>query len=343
MNMHRTAEAYKIRSTFGTLIGQLYQIAAQSDSHTALLESICETFGAALSYTETWDGETHTFERKWACHPHESSPNLLPEEWNTCVTLHQHIASPPPEKRRFAFRLGLLRSYQQAPFSKEERTTLEALAPHLEGICQMQQRVHQLRSTNLAFLDTLSRLGYGILVLDAEGTVVQTNQAATHTLSAQDGLSQTRRRLILHNRTQHKQLQAVLQQTPNDNSETILRIPRPSCKREYVCYLSPLANPERDQPALFIMFLLDPAQVHNVDPRSFQQMFRLTQAEAEIASLYIHGTQPKEIAQQRGVSLSTVRHQTKQLFQKTQTNSQNELIALLLRSLVPPFLSHHMP
>lgn len=64
---------------------------------------------------------------------------------------------------------------------------------------------------------------------------------------------------------------------------------------------------------------------------TLRALFRLTPAEAEIATLLAHGHTVEEIAAKRGVHRESVRTMLKSVFGKTQTNRQADLVALLSR------------
>jgi DNA-binding CsgD family transcriptional regulator len=64
-----------------------------------------------------------------------------------------------------------------------------------------------------------------------------------------------------------------------------------------------------------------------------QILLKCTQAEAEVAASLLAGLTPTRIAQERRVSLSTVRTQIRALLEVSGTRRVAELIVLLARSL----------
>lgn len=64
--------------------------------------------------------------------------------------------------------------------------------------------------------------------------------------------------------------------------------------------------------------------------RRLQTEFRMTGAEAALAAALANGSRLSEYADDRGVSLSTVRTQLKKCFRKTATSRQADLIRLIL-------------
>jgi DNA-binding CsgD family transcriptional regulator len=61
----------------------------------------------------------------------------------------------------------------------------------------------------------------------------------------------------------------------------------------------------------------------------------LTPAEAELVGQLARGRSLEEAARARGVSINTVRSQLKQVFSKTGTSRQGELVQLVFRCLLP--------
>ena len=61
--------------------------------------------------------------------------------------------------------------------------------------------------------------------------------------------------------------------------------------------------------------------------------------EARVVVELVKGKRPQEVADELKVSLNTVRNQLKQIFSKTNTGRQSELISLVLSSAA--FVSEH--
>jgi DNA-binding CsgD family transcriptional regulator/CRP-like cAMP-binding protein len=83
-----------------------------------------------------------------------------------------------------------------------------------------------------------------------------------------------------------------------------------------------------------LVFIRDPDWIAPA-PELLQDLFGLTPTEAAIAAQLAGGAAPEAIADNQGIGLSTVRHHLKNLFSKTGTTRQAELVALVLRSAAP--------
>ena len=115
-----------------------------------------------------------------------------------------------------------------------------------------------------------------------------------------------------------------------------MRLERRSGKRPYEILVTP-TSPHRlcvgGSHAAALIFVTDPERT----PRSFdqhlKQLYALTPAETELAKQLMTGASPAQIADERGVSVHTVREQLKNLQAKTTTRRQSELVGLLYRSV----------
>ncbi len=81
--------------------------------------------------------------------------------------------------------------------------------------------------------------------------------------------------------------------------------------------------------AILLLTSLDPRP--ELPESRLMLLFKLTPAEAKLAVCLASGESLEEATDRLGVSLGTARNQLKSIFQKTETNRQAELVALLWR------------
>jgi DNA-binding CsgD family transcriptional regulator len=96
-----------------------------------------------------------------------------------------------------------------------------------------------------------------------------------------------------------------------------------------------LPSPHAFAPSHLLLFLSTPGHSDTVDESDLQLLFGLSKAEARIASLLADGFEPQQIAEQRNVSVGTIRVQMKHIFQKAKVHRQAELIKVIAE-LRPP-------
>jgi DNA-binding CsgD family transcriptional regulator len=83
--------------------------------------------------------------------------------------------------------------------------------------------------------------------------------------------------------------------------------------------------------AALLVVAIDPEDCPEPSHALLRQVFGLTPREARLACSLLCGESLNEVAERTGVTPGTVRSQAKALFQKTRTNRQAELVALLTR------------
>lgn len=96
-----------------------------------------------------------------------------------------------------------------------------------------------------------------------------------------------------------------------------------------VCSLTPSPANDTTQPHV-ALFLSPPAQAKKVSEKLLITLFDLTPTEARVAAILTRGARAAEVAEELGVSQTTIAFHIRNLLQKTGTNRQIDLIALIL-------------
>lgn len=122
------------------------------------------------------------------------------------------------------------------------------------------------------------------------------------------------------------QSQPSLQSQPSSQSRSSPQLQLPQSQS-----LQSSPDPGRAHGAALV-FLFDPEQLPALSTERARKAFGLTRAEAILATELCRGATLDEIALQRGVSAHTIRTQLKNVFVKTGSNRQSDLVALLLAS-----------
>jgi DNA-binding CsgD family transcriptional regulator len=106
-----------------------------------------------------------------------------------------------------------------------------------------------------------------------------------------------------------------------------------AAKRPLVIRILPIPGAARSPffGARALLVLSDLDSISGPRPEALSQTFRLSLAEARLASLLATGISLKQAADELGLAHETVRNQLKAVFGKTATHRQGELVALLSR------------
>jgi DNA-binding CsgD family transcriptional regulator/PAS domain-containing protein len=219
---------------------------------------------------------------------------------------------------------------------------LRALTPHLRQAVVVDGRLHQSARETDVLEEVLDHLSTGVIVLDAKGRVLRTNRAADRILANGDGLSLCRNELATARPADACTLRKLIggaAQTGNGNGLDAggsLALERPSGRRSLTLLVSPVRSIGADTIdgcAAALVFVGDPEQRVEPPIEALRRLWGLTRAEARVASLLMAGERLEDIAEQLRVQTNTARAHLKQVFAKTETHRQAELVVVLLRTL----------
>lgn len=197
--------------------------------------------------------------------------------------------------------------------------------------------------------ETLNLLSTGMALVDRDCRLLLANRSATRLLDIGDGLTLSHGRIGAAGRQQMEQLRDLVDracsaQERNDAEATfagVMTIDRGDAVRPLSIMVAPVhpgAEAEGDS-QIAAIFIRDLEVRQSVPPEILAKLFGLTPAEARVVVELVKGKRPQEVADDLNVSLNTVRNQLKQIFSKTNTGRQSELISLVLSSAA--FVSEH--
>ncbi len=194
--------------------------------------------------------------------------------------------------------------------------------------------------------ETLNLLSTGMALVDRDCRLLLANRSASRLLDGGDGLALRHGRITAARRDQVEQLRDLVDDTcmgtGNDDDEGtgVMTIDRGDGVRPLSIKVAPVQlNAGEDGSRVAAIFIRDLEVRQSVPPEVVAKLFGLTLAEARVVVELVKGKRPQEVAEELGVSLNTVRNQLKQIFSKTDTGRQSELISLVLSSAA--FVSEH--
>lgn len=256
-------------------------------------------------------------------------------EWMVTTALLDGRAEGPATHMSFTRRRG------REAYDDEGKRLIELLAPHVRRALLTHWRLTEARLGAQAQQSALAHLGYGALLLDANGAVLWLNPVAEALLRREDGLAVRDGRLrALHNGDDEALARLVRQAGLGVGGGLCVR--RTPADGEQAAAYGVSASPVRaesaalvpDSPAFPHVLLLvrDPDRQGDEDAlRRFAAPRHISAAELRVLALLLHDLAPKEIAARLNLGVRTVRSQLSSLYAKTGTRNQRELVALALR------------
>lgn len=192
-----------------------------------------------------------------------------------------------------------------------------------------------VQPTRELILRVLDLVPVCVFVVNSEGRVLVKNESARILVEKEDGLRLDSGRL----RALKAEETAVLREyigraarrsgdgVPWEGALPLSRSPGRNILAVLVCSLGPTAG-SRDR--LAAVLVSDPNNLPEPDPERLRALYQLTPAEADVAVQIAKGRRLHEVAETFGVSINTVRTHVRQLFLKTSTKRQAELVRLLI-------------
>lgn len=198
------------------------------------------------------------------------------------------------------------------------------------------RRVRQLECERDALHTLFDALPVGAILLDDSLHVIWANPFAAALLDENDGLSIRQGRLCGSHAGQMRSLRGFLctaaQAGAGGTPAGLASFPRPSGRRALEILVVHLARGEAPQEpaARFALLVSDPESAPALSPHALGVLYGLTQAEARVATRLASGDSTRRIAESMRVQENTVRWHLKQIYAKTSTHGQGDLLRRLL-------------
>lgn len=233
-------------------------------------------------------------------------------------------------------------SLNRSPFGTDQKRLFAILAQHLVRAVALQRRVYHLTFASESALAGFDRLQQGFLLVDAEARPLFTNRIAQDLLDADDGLRLEGGILSASDADCGRLLRKLVSSCPalagiGAGGELTLR--RKTGRSPLGVLVTPVP-PETALAALpwtvsrrpvAIVLITDPATEMQARLASLQQRFGLTPAEAAFALEIIKGDGRQAAADRLGITVGTARTHLSNIFDKTGSKRQAELVRLLLQ------------
>lgn len=238
---------------------------------------------------------------------------------------------------------ALFKGVDQVARFRAERVYL-ARRPFAIGYFRLWQIDRARQRREKALEAALNSFGVGVVLIDADANTVFANVAAQNLLLLGDGIKLDSGRIHATNLKDSVHLRAVLDHV---TATGVREAPMLSIARASTISLTLLALPieweEQDIGAVAaVIYIIDPAADITAVVGPLCQIYQLTPSETKLACLLATGTSLVEAAEKMRVKEQTARSVLKQVFRKTGTTRQGELIALMFSSIVRAHPSVHI-
>ncbi|MFD1217708.1 helix-turn-helix transcriptional regulator [Microbulbifer celer] len=222
------------------------------------------------------------------------------------------------------------------PYTDDELLQMNLLAPHIENAVALHLKLYQSNSDNENLAMALNHVNKPLMVFNALGSIAQANDAArnllTHTgnlfIGEDQRLHSSDKRLT---RKLHDAISTCIVHSHKGHLDTRTLFVRNGHERLAICLTPLVAESVENNGVLAELFSFDSELAPDLE--RLQTLFQCTPAEASVAATLIQGLSAKEIAEEKQISVHTVRQYIKNLLAKNGYRKQTELVAMMVRAL----------
>jgi len=234
--------------------------------------------------------------------------------------------------------LSVVRHEANGLVDDEMRRRMTLLIPHVRRALLIGKTIHRKQTEAVCFSDVLDGLSAGMILVDANGRIVHTNNAAIAILDAGDFLRSVCGRLVASDLAINAALREILvAANAGDAALGVKGIALPLTAHDgerYVAHVLPLTSGARREAglaynAVAALFIRKASLEPFSPPEVIGEMYKLTPTELRVLLAIVDIGGVPEVAAALGVAVTTVKTHLSRLFEKTGVARQADLVKLV--------------
>ncbi|HWW66120.1 MAG TPA: hypothetical protein VNZ43_15300 [Sphingomonadaceae bacterium] len=230
----------------------------------------------------------------------------------------------------------------RSDFEVQDEIFLRQLAPHLEQVMRLVDKLREARRRETLFSSVIDRLHTGVILCDSGGRIVWRNHRAATMIEQSPHVAIVDNRVCAGTFADNQALARLVgvarSAASGERRFTLATVgkegPEPiqllALDTGRACLDEELSGPDMN---LIALLLMKPGRPSGLSEAAVSELFGLTLAEARLAVALCDGISVGDYAEARGLSVGTVRVQLKQALAKTGAHRQAELVRHLYGSV----------
>ncbi|HTE92742.1 MAG TPA: LuxR C-terminal-related transcriptional regulator [Bradyrhizobium sp.] len=234
--------------------------------------------------------------------------------------------------------LSVVRHEANGLVDDEMRRRMALLIPHVRRALLIGKTIHRKQTEAVCFSDVLDGLSAGMILVDANGRIVHTNNAGNAILDASDFLRSVCGRLVASDPAINAALREILvAANAGDAALGVKGIALPLTAHDgerYVAHVLPLTSGARREAglaynAVAALFIRKASLEPFSPPEVIGEMYKLTPSELRVLLAIVDIGGVPEVAAALGVAVTTIKTHLSRLFEKTGVARQADLVKLV--------------
>lgn len=238
--------------------------------------------------------------------------------------------------------VGAYQERGMRPYTNDHLELARVLLPHLKRALQIHYRLEERATTSAALLRALDELAFGVILLDRRGRFVAVNRMARELARQKEGIALAHGEIrgirpaetAAIGRLVGDVLGTASGPGAGAGGSVVLRRSPPRRPLEVLVSRLHVGEGEAEAQTAAAVFVHDPDALRPAGEALLAQLYDLTPREAAVASRLSEGCTLAEAAESLGMSLNTAKVRLREVFAKTRTARQVELVRLLAPHLV---------
>ena len=240
--------------------------------------------------------------------------------------------------------IALHRARSVGRYEAADIEQMEFLYRHIERALAIGFKLGSLGTLQQCTAELLDRNRAAVVLLDEHGHVVHSNRAADRLCASGDGIRLATNGISLTNKPDNDKLQRLIAQAlSTTGSDSMgggaMRAKRASSGQSLSLLVAPVSRryPVLSviRPAVCVVISDTARQDGPIAIQRLRSLFDFTEAEARLAVSLAAGDDLRSAAASLGISYGTTRVRLSEIFRKTDTHRQGELVRLLVTTLAP--------
>ena len=243
---------------------------------------------------------------------------------------------------QLVFCVNIHRAQDEAAYGEREKSGLRAVLTHLSLALENRWRLRQSGDLAKVMMGLADRYPHPSLLVDADGRIVHCNRSALALSVPRAGLCIDRGRLAAATSIDRTALREAIREvamaaaTNAAEATRAITLSVPGARHPAIVSVHAAGRVFRAETGeideLVLVTARNPDFEHDLHTCSFVKQFGLSPAQARVGVMIISGHSLADTARKLHVSDNTARSHLKQIFQKTDTHGQMELVHLHART-----------
>jgi DNA-binding NarL/FixJ family response regulator len=245
-------------------------------------------------------------------------------------------------KQRSAL-LGFQRGHKKPPYEKETLDHVDSLVPHFQRALHIHREHVAVQVQRDALMSGIDSMQMGLIFFDHQAQVMYCNNSAQAIINQHPAITIRDGQVYATNSSENKRLREALSAaatahlTDHFESTVSMGLTHPDVYTPLPVLIAPLHQTDltihlSKGAIAAVMMISDPERITLSTPDLLATVYNFTKTEAEIAIDLANAMSAQEIAENRGVAISTIRWHQQAIYSKMGIHQQSELIRILHNS-----------